>query len=100
MFTGRPLPPANAIASINAYLGAFPIARALDAGADIVITGRCVDSALALGPCIHEFGWQADDYTRLAAGSLAGHLLECGPQATGGNFTDWETLEGPLDATG
>ncbi|MEL7449888.1 MAG: acyclic terpene utilization AtuA family protein [Pseudomonadota bacterium] len=100
MFTGEPLPPADAIASANAYLGAFPVARALDAGADIVITGRCVDSALALGPCIHEFGWKTDDYARLAAGSLAGHLLECGPQSTGGNFTDWDTLDGPLDAIG
>ena len=90
MFTGEAFPAAEAIASINAYLGAFPIARALDAGADIVITGRCVDSAVTLGPCIHEFGWRTDDWDSLAAGSLAGHILECGPQATGGNFTDWE----------
>ncbi|NKF23545.1 acyclic terpene utilization AtuA family protein [Solimonas marina] len=87
---GTPLP-ANLV-SMNAYLGAFPIAAALAAGADIVVTGRCVDSALALGPLIHEFGWGVDDYQQLAAGSLAGHLLECGAQATGGNFTDWQTV--------
>ncbi|MEX3006915.1 acyclic terpene utilization AtuA family protein [Hoeflea sp. TYP-13] len=90
MFDGTAFPGANKIASINAYLGAFPVADALDAGADIVITGRCADSALALAACIHHFGWERNDYDRLAAGSLAGHLLECGPQSTGGNFTDWE----------
>ncbi len=90
MATGAPLP--EAIASINAYLGAVPIAHALDAGADIVITGRCVDSALTLGPLIHEFGWKPGDLDRLAAGSLAGHLIECGAQVTGGNFTDWEAV--------
>lgn len=90
MFSGERFPPPEAIASINAYLGAFPIAAALDAGADIVVTGRCVDSATALGACIHRFGWKATDLDRLAAGALAGHIVECGPQATGGNFTDWE----------
>lgn len=90
MFTGAPFPDKSKIASINAYLGAFPIARALADGADIVITGRCVDSAVTLGACIHEFGWSPSDYDLLASGSLAGHLLECGPQATGGNYTDWE----------
>ena len=90
MFTGAAFPDKQKIASINAYLGAFPIARALAEGADIVITGRCVDSAVTLGACIHEFGWSASDYDLLASGSLAGHLLECGPQATGGNYTDWE----------
>ena len=91
--TGAPLP--ERPASINAYLGAFPIAAALDAGADIVVTGRCVDSALVLGPLIHEFSWGAEDYDKLAAGSLCGHLLECGAQATGGNFTDWrDTVSG------
>ena len=90
MFTGAAFPDKDKIASINAYLGAFPIARALAEGADIVITGRCVDSAVTLGACIHEFGWSASDHDLLASGSLAGHLLECGPQATGGNYTDWE----------
>lgn len=87
MWTGAPLP--SHLISSNAYLGAFPIAAALSAGADIVITGRCVDSALVLGPLMHEFGWAADDYDVLAGGSMAGHLIECGPQATGGVFTDW-----------
>ncbi|MDD9909072.1 MAG: DUF1446 domain-containing protein [Ahrensia sp.] len=95
MFCGAPFPPAESLLSANAYLGAFPIAKALDEGADIVITGRCVDSAVALAACIHSFGWQVDDFDRLAAGSLAGHLIECGPQATGGNFTDWRDA-GPL----
>ncbi|HUN51250.1 MAG TPA: acyclic terpene utilization AtuA family protein, partial [Candidatus Sulfotelmatobacter sp.] len=62
--------------------------------ADIVVTGRVVDSAIVLGPLMHEFGWRADDYQRLAAGSLAGHLLECGPQVTGGIFTDWASVPG------
>ncbi len=90
MFDGSAFPDPEKVASINAYLGAFPIAAALDAGADIVVTGRCADSALALAACIHRFGWTASDHDLLAAGSLAGHLLECGPQSTGGNFTDWE----------
>lgn len=92
MFTGAPFPAPASIASINAYLGAFPIARALAMGADIVITGRCVDSAVTLAPCIHEFGWGPEDHDLLASGSLAGHVIECGPQATGGNFTDWRDV--------
>lgn len=90
MNTGAPMP--AKLVSANAYLGAFPIARALDAGADIVITGRTVDSALPLGVLIHAFGWQAHEFDKLAAGSLAGHLIECGAQATGGLFTDWQTV--------
>lgn len=78
--------------SLNAYLGAFPIAAALDAGADVVLTGRVVDSAIVLGPLIHEFGWQADRYDLLAAGTVAGHLLECGAQVSGGTFTDWQDV--------
>ena len=80
------------VLAMNAYLGAFPIAAALDAGADVVITGRVVDSALMLGPCIHEFGWKATEHDKLAQGSLVGHLLECGPQSTGGLLTDWESV--------
>lgn len=98
MFDGRPFP--ARLASCNAYLGAFPIAAALDAGADIVVTGRVVDSAVTLGALIHEFGWQPDDWDRLAAGTLAGHLIECGCQATGGNFTDWEQVAGDWDRMG
>ena len=88
--SGKPLP--ARMLTANAYLGALPIKAALDRGADIVITGRCADSALALGVLMHEFGWAADDYDRLAAGSLTGHILECGPQATGGLFTDWDIV--------
>ena len=88
--TGQPLP--ERVLSTNAYLGALPVARALAEGADIVITGRCVDSAVTLGPLMHEFGWTAQDHDLLAAGSLAGHLIECGCQATGGLHTDWQDI--------
>ena len=90
MFSGAPFP--DRVASVNAYLGARPIEAALGLGADVVLTGRCVDSALALGPLIHEFGWGPEDYDRLSAGSLAGHAIECGAQATGGVFTDWREV--------
>jgi hypothetical protein len=91
MFTGAEFP--DDILTCNAYLGGFPIAEALAHGADIVITGRIVDSAVVLGPLIHEFGWTADDTDLLAAGTLAGHLLECSTQITGGTFTDWRAVE-------
>lgn len=80
------------ILSANAYLGALPIKRALDAGAQVVITGRCVDSAVTLGALLHEFDWRIDDYDRLAQASLAGHLIECGAQGVGGLHTDWEAV--------
>jgi acyclic terpene utilization AtuA family protein len=98
MFSGAPFP--KHLTSVNAYLGAFPIAAALEAGADIVVTGRCVDSALVLGPLIHEFGWRQDDYDRLSSGSLAGHIIECGAQATGGIITDWRATAAEWDSMG
>jgi acyclic terpene utilization AtuA family protein len=93
---GAILAQARDIISANVYLGAGPIAQALDQGADIVVTGRVADSALALGPLLHAFRWRADDWDRLAAGTLAGHLLECGSQITGGYFADppWKVVPG------
>jgi hypothetical protein len=81
--------PHNKVLSANVYLGARPVARALDEGAQIVLAGRITDTSLALGPLVHEFGWRADDWDRLAAGTVAGHIIECGAQCTGGNFTRW-----------
>lgn len=92
MFTGEPLP--AAFLSATAYLGAFPIAAALAAGADMVVTGRVADSAMALGPLIHEFGWGPEDADLLASGTAAGHLIECAAQVTGGTFTDWQDVPG------
>ncbi len=92
---GRDFPNlSKGLTSVNAYLGAFPIAAALAQGADIVITGRVVDSALALGALIHEFGWKQTDFAQLAGGTVVGHLIECGAQVTGGTFTDWRDVEG------
>ena len=78
--------------SANAYIGARPIAAALAKGARIVVTGRTYDAASVLAPMVHEFGWGWQDYDRLAAGLLAGHLIECGAQVTGGNYTRWEEV--------
>ncbi|MBM3555391.1 MAG: DUF1446 domain-containing protein, partial [Alphaproteobacteria bacterium] len=88
--SGAPMP--KRFLSMNAYLGGRPIAVALEAGAQIVVTGRVSDSALALGPLMWAFGWTETQYDLLAAGTLCGHVLECGAQATGGNFTDWRDV--------
>ena len=98
MFSGAAMP--EKLASVNAYLGAFPIAAALAAGADVVITGRVVDSAVVVWPLIREFGWRESDYDLLSAGSLAGHVVECGTQATGGIFTDWRKVADDWDDMG
>jgi len=92
--TGEPLTAIwNQVQSANVYFGAFPIAEALCQGASVVITGRCNDAALALGPMVREFGWKADDWDRLSAGTIAGHTIECGAQCTGGNSqVDWENV--------
>jgi hypothetical protein len=93
MDSGAPLSSVRArVSSANVYLGAFPTAEALDQGAQIVITGRGTDPGLVLGPLIHEFGWKRDQYDLLAAGTIAGHIVECGAQCTGGNYTDWRAV--------
>jgi hypothetical protein len=94
MDTGEPLAAVRpSVQSANVYFGAWPIVDALAQGAEIVITGRVTDTGLALAPMIHEFGWKADDWNRLSAGTIAGHSIECGAQSTGGNCqVDWETI--------
>jgi Acyclic terpene utilisation family protein AtuA len=90
METGEPLAPlVDRVTSANAYLGARGVVEALAGGAQIVLCGRVTDTALALAPMIHEFGWSFDDWDRLAAGTVAGHIIECGAQCTGGNFSRW-----------
>jgi hypothetical protein len=99
MDTGQPLAGIrDCILSANAYIGAFPLAEALATGADIVIAGRSTDTALTLGPMVHAFGWSPTDYDRLAAGTIAGHIIECGAQCSGGNCqVDWTAIPGMAD---
>lgn len=94
MDNGAPLSAVrDRIQSANAYLGAAPIVEALDGGAQIVITGRATDTGLTLAPLIHEFGWAMDDWNRLAAGTIAGHIIECGAQCSGGNCQyEWQSV--------
>lgn len=81
------------VTSANVYFGAAPIAEALGQGAQIVVTGRCTDTGLALAPMIYEFGWKLDDWDKIATGTIAGHIIECGAQTTGGNCqVDWQTI--------
>ena len=88
--TGEPLTPyKDRVLSANVYISSFAVAEALQQGAQVIITGRVSDPGLVLAPMIYEFGWREDDWDRLAAGTVAGHILECGAQATGGNFTRW-----------
>ena len=93
---GRPLSDvADRLVTANAYLGASAIAEALAGGARIVITGRVADPSLAVAPCLHEFRWRADEHDRIAGATVAGHLIECGAQVTGGIATDWLDLPDP-----
>ncbi len=99
METGEPLVPyKDKILSANVYFGAFPIVEALQKGADIVITGRTTDTGLTLAPMIYEFGWPKTNFNLMAAGTVAGHILECGAQSSGGNFLgDWESINDMAD---
>ena len=94
MDTGEPLSTIrDRILSANAYIGAFPLAEALDTGADVVIAGRSTDTALSLAPMVHRFGWRPEEWNKLAAGTVAGHIVECGAQTTGGNCqVDWQSI--------
>lgn len=86
------------ILSANAYIGAVPLVEALKTGADVVIAGRCTDTALALAPMVHEYGWREDDWDKLAAGTIAGHIIECGAQSTGGNCqVNWTSIPDPAN---
>ena len=99
METGEPLSSIRAqVESANVYFGAFPVADALARGAQIVVTGRVTDTGLSLAPMVHEFGWKADEWDKLAAGTIAGHTVECGAQCTGGNCqVDWDTIPNMAD---
>ena len=94
MDTGEPIAAIrDRIQSANAYIGAFPLAEALGTGAHVVVAGRSTDTALALAPMVHRFGWKPGEFDKLAAGTIAGHIIECGAQSTGGNCqVDWQTI--------
>ena len=93
MDDGRPFESiADRVISANAYFGAAPVVEALNQGAQIVVTGRVTDTGITVAPMIHHFGWQPDDFDKIASGIVAGHILECGAQAAGGNFTDWREV--------
>jgi hypothetical protein len=96
MDTGRPLSDIrDRVVSANAYLGMAPVVEALGKGADVVITGRVTDTGLTLGPLVHEHGWRTDDWDKMAAGTIAGHIIECGAQSSGGNLLkDWQKVKG------
>jgi hypothetical protein len=97
--TGEPLSRVRPlVTSANAYIGAFPLAEALATGADVVIAGRCTDTALALAPMVRRFDWQETAWDKLAAGTIAGHIIECGAQCTGGNCqVDWQSIPDPAN---
>jgi hypothetical protein len=86
-------PVADRIQAANIYFGAAPVVEALKWKPDIIVTGRVTDTGITIAPMIHEFGWSLTDWRRLAHGIVAGHIIECGSQSTGGNFTDWEKVE-------
>ena len=81
------------IYSANVYIDSFSVAKALSLGADIVLCGRISDPGLVVAPCIYEFGWKKDNFNMLASATVAGHIIECGAQCTGGNFTKWKDLK-------
>ncbi len=94
METGEPFELVkNSLLSANVYLGVPPLVEALKSGADIIITGRATDTAITLAPMIYEFGWELNEWDKLASGIIGGHIIECGSQSTGGNFTDWEKID-------
>jgi len=98
METGEPITTVkDELLSANVYFGSRPIVEALNKGADIVVTGRVTDTGLTLAPMIHEFDWSFEDYNKMSAGTIAGHIIECGAQVSGGNFTDWEKVDDFVD---
>ncbi|MGC8864906.1 MAG: acyclic terpene utilization AtuA family protein [Bacteroidales bacterium] len=93
MENGRPFTEvAGKIQSANAYIGMWPLVKALEMGADIVIAGRVTDTSITMAPMAYEFGWKPDDFDRIASALVAGHIIECGAQVTGGNYTDWHKV--------